>query len=75
MGDITYEECEVSWINQADMSPLLAAYPQLEVFRVRGGTGLAFSKIKHAHLTELGVETVAYHAPQFARFFNAISRP
>ncbi|MDX1962261.1 MAG: STM4015 family protein [Pirellulales bacterium] len=57
MGDITYEECEISWINQADMSPLLSSFPQLEVFRVRGGTGLAFSKIKHAHLTELGVET------------------
>jgi hypothetical protein len=56
-GEITYEECEISWINQADVSPLLKAYPRLEVFRVRGGTGLSFSKFHHASLREIGIET------------------
>src|SRR5262245_2213955 len=28
-GEMTYEECELSWINQSDVSPLLRAYPNL----------------------------------------------
>src|SRR6266404_7205564 len=30
LGDIICEECEISWINLADVSPLLRAYPALE---------------------------------------------
>jgi hypothetical protein len=56
-GDIQMEECEISWIEQSDMSPLLSAYPNLETFRVRGGTGLSFSPISHTTLKELIVET------------------
>lgn len=56
-GEMTYEECEISWINQSDMSPLLTAFPKLETFRVRGGTGLSFSKIRHPSLRELAIET------------------
>jgi hypothetical protein len=56
-GDITYEECEISWIVQTSMAPLLQAYPRLEEFRVRGGTGLAFDKIQHATLRSLIIET------------------
>jgi hypothetical protein len=56
-GEMTYEECEISWINQSDMSPLLTAFPKLETFRVRGGSGLSFSQIEHCSLRELGVET------------------
>ena len=36
LGDITQEECEVSWIQHGDWAPLIAAFPQLEHFRVRG---------------------------------------
>lgn len=56
-GDITYEECEISWIEQSDMSPLLHAYPRLETFRVRGGTSLKFGRLAHASLKQLIVET------------------
>jgi hypothetical protein len=56
-GEMTYEECEVSWINQSDLSPILCAYPDLESLRVRGGTGLSFSTVRHDHLRELAVET------------------
>lgn len=56
-GDIIGEENEISWIEQSDMSPLLGAFPRLEVFRVRGGNSLAFSKLKHDSLRELIVET------------------
>ncbi len=36
-GDITYDECEISWIRQTDVTPILEAYPHLEHLRVRGG--------------------------------------
>jgi predicted DNA-binding WGR domain protein len=47
LGDIPYEEQEISWIVQSDLTALLDAYPQLEHFRARGGQGLALGKIKH----------------------------
>jgi hypothetical protein len=56
-GDITYEECEISWIVQTDMGPLLAAYPKLEQFRVRGGTSLSLGSLKLPALKSLIVET------------------
>jgi hypothetical protein len=57
LGEMTYEECEISWINQSDVSPLLRAFPRLASLRVRGGNGLAFSKIRHDNLEELAIET------------------
>jgi hypothetical protein len=57
LGDITYEENEMSWIQQSDAAPLLRAFPGLEVLRVRGGTGLKFSKSRHDALKQLIVET------------------
>lgn len=56
-GDITFEECEISWIIQTDVSPLLAAYPKLEHFRVRGGQSLSLGPLKHSSLKSLTVET------------------
>ncbi|MFN0052802.1 MAG: STM4015 family protein [Planctomycetales bacterium] len=57
LGDMTYEECEVSWIKQADIAPLLKAYPRLEELRVRGGEGLSISRVTHRSLRTLGIET------------------
>ncbi|MBQ1075009.1 STM4015 family protein [Micromonospora sp. C31] len=57
LGDITFEECEVSWMKVGDVSPLLTAYPALEVLRVRGGEDLAFSPVRHPRLRELAVES------------------
>jgi hypothetical protein len=57
LGDITYEECEISWIQQSDVSPLFGAYPALEHFRVRGGNGLALGAIRHDRLKSLVVES------------------
>jgi hypothetical protein len=56
-GEMTYDECEISWINQTNLSPLLVAFPKLESLRVRGGTGLAFPKVRHECLKELAIET------------------
>ncbi|MFI6422954.1 STM4015 family protein [Streptomyces sp. NPDC050842] len=57
LGDMTGEDCEISWIVQSDVTPLLAAYPALREFGVRGGTGLAFPSIRHEGLETLVVET------------------
>ncbi|MEU7934826.1 STM4015 family protein [Micromonospora echinofusca] len=57
LGDITVEECEVSWMKVGDVSALLTAYPALEVLRVRGGEDFDFSPVRHARLRELAVES------------------
>lgn len=57
LGEMVGEECEISWIQQADITPLLQAYPALEVLRVRGGTGLELSPIRHESLQELALES------------------
>ncbi|NHN30848.1 STM4015 family protein [Paenibacillus agricola] len=55
IGDMEGEECEVSWINQCDLSPLLAAFPALTSFTVKGSQGLRLSDMKHAQLEELTI--------------------
>ncbi|NKB18733.1 MAG: hypothetical protein HC770_13155 [Pseudanabaena sp. CRU_2_10] len=57
LGDITYEEAEISWIVQSDVSPLLTAYPQLEYLQVRGNQGLSLGLLQHDRLKSLVVET------------------
>ncbi|MFG1780347.1 STM4015 family protein [Micromonospora sp. NPDC049051] len=57
LGDITSEECEVSWMKVGDVSALLTAYPALEVLRVRGGEDFDFSPVRHARLRELAAES------------------
>ncbi|WP_282942352.1 STM4015 family protein [Paenibacillus sp. RC67] len=55
IGDMTYEECEVSWINQTNLSPLLSAYPELTSFTIKGSTGLSLDTAKHEKLEELTI--------------------
>jgi hypothetical protein len=58
LGDITSEENEISWINQSDVSPIFSAYPDLEHFRVRGGTQLSFGgRLRSDKLKSLTVES------------------
>jgi hypothetical protein len=57
LGDITQEECEISWIQQTDVSPILSAYPALECLRIRGGEGLVLGKPRHEALRELIIES------------------
>lgn len=56
VGDMTYEECEISWIIQADCNPLLDAFPQLQSLRVRGSTSLVLAPFTHDALEELAIE-------------------
>ncbi|WNI14115.1 STM4015 family protein [Actinacidiphila sp. ITFR-21] len=57
VGDIVVEECEISWIVQDDVTPLLDGFPLLETFGVRGGNGLRFPAVRHGRLRSLTVET------------------
>jgi hypothetical protein len=53
IGDTTYDQIEVSWIYQSDPSPVLAAFPGLRVFGLRGTTNLSMAPLRHAALEEL----------------------
>lgn len=62
MGDVTFDECEISWIEQCDMAPLLTAYPALEELATRGvagysgDEGLALKIREHTALRSLTVQ-------------------
>ncbi len=56
VGDMTYEECEISWIIQGNYLPLLQAFPALEALRIRGSTSLQLPPFSHAGLRELVIE-------------------
>lgn len=57
IGDMSYEECEISWIIQSDLAPLLIAYPELQSLKVQGGSELSFSSLQHDKLEELIIIT------------------
>src|SRR5262249_10086031 len=48
---------EISWIEQSDVSPILAAYPELEHFGVRGAQGLSLGTLRHGRLKSLVVQS------------------
>ncbi|MEU4097704.1 STM4015 family protein [Streptomyces sp. NPDC026673] len=56
IGDLEMEEAEISWIEQSDVTPVLEAYPRLEVLGVRGGSGLRFPAVRHQRLRTLRFE-------------------
>jgi hypothetical protein len=57
LGDIIYEEQEISWIVQSDLSGLFSAFTNLEEMRIRGGSGLRLGTLNHPRLKRLIVET------------------
>ncbi|MFB6893620.1 STM4015 family protein [Kitasatospora sp. NPDC056327] len=70
IGDITYEENEISWIEMVDVTPVLTAFPLLTELVVRGSTGgpedeedatggddPLFRTVRHEHLRALRFET------------------
>lgn len=71
LGDIDSNDCEISWIQQSDISPILQAYPQLEILQVRGGDGLHFSPpVRHNSLKALIVETGGLSRDTVAQICN-----
>nr|AAM94759.1 CalU1 [Micromonospora echinospora] len=57
LADLTYEQCEISWLRHGDVTPLLAAYPALEVLWVRGAQDLRLEPVRHDRLRELRFES------------------
>lgn len=70
-GDITYEENEVSWIENCNHGPLLAALPNLEFYQVRGGNGLAFGELKLPNLKKLVIQTGGLSKSVYAELSKA----
>ncbi|MES2038757.1 MAG: STM4015 family protein [Pseudomonadota bacterium] len=58
VGDMDSEECEISWIIQADYTKLFAAFPALERLHIKGSTDLTLSTepLKHDNLKALTIE-------------------
>jgi len=57
LGELIGEESEISWIQMCDVTPLLQAFPGLEVLRVRGSDGLDFEAGSYPGLRELAFES------------------
>jgi hypothetical protein len=58
VGDMTFEECEISWIIQGTRyHQLLQAFPRLEALRIRGSTSLKLPPFAHDGLRELVIES------------------
>lgn len=57
IGEMGYEECEISWITQSDLSPLLPAFPELQSLTIQGGNELSLSELKHDKLEKLIIIT------------------
>ncbi|MCP2335678.1 STM4015 family protein [Actinomadura rupiterrae] len=57
VADVVMEENEISWIQHGDVTPLLAAFPQLETFEVRGGDGLRLTPFASTSLRRMRFES------------------
>lgn len=55
IGDMDYEECEVSWIMQGDYSELWEAMPQLTDLTIKGSQELILGEISHEKLESLTI--------------------
>ncbi|MEV6961256.1 STM4015 family protein [Streptomyces sp. NPDC051207] len=64
LADVTGEECEISWLQLTDVTPVLEAFPLLEEFGVRGGDSqglgeepLSLRPVRHEALRALRFES------------------
>lgn len=55
IGDMDYEDCEVSWILQGDYGKLWAAMPQLKELTIKGSDGLVLGQVCHEGLEALTI--------------------
>ena len=53
-GDISWEECEVSWIQNTDLAPVVNSF-DLETLTVKGGCGLRFKEMKSSTLKKIEI--------------------
>ncbi|BAJ30766.1 MULTISPECIES: STM4015 family protein [Kitasatospora] len=64
LADVTYEECEISWIQMCDVTPVFETFPLLEELVVRGASEdyedterLALTPLRHERLKALRFES------------------
>jgi len=57
IGDMDYEECEMSWIVQANYSDFYKHFPALETFGTRGSDSLKLGEINLPNLKNLIIES------------------
>ncbi|MFD9690817.1 STM4015 family protein [Kitasatospora sp. NPDC059088] len=57
LGDVTFDECEISWLEMGDVTPLLTAFPRLASLTVRGSMDLCLLPVRHDRLTSLCFES------------------
>ncbi|NME69445.1 STM4015 family protein [Flammeovirga aprica] len=57
VGDMDYEECEISWIQQTNLNSIFTHFPNLKMLQIRGSEGLELGKINHQNL-----ETLVLHS-------------
>ena len=55
VGDMDYEECEVSWIMQGNYSKVWKAMPQLKELTIKGSMDLTLGEIEHENLESLTI--------------------
>ncbi len=55
VGDMDFEECEVSWIEQGNYEKIWEAMPQLESLTIKGATNLSLGNIQHNNLKKLEI--------------------
>lgn len=55
IGDMDFEECEVSWIMQGNYGELWAALPDLKELTIKGSTDLGLGEICHENLESLTI--------------------
>lgn len=55
VGDMDYEDCEVSWIIQGNYGKLWKALPGLKELTVKGSTDLSLGEVEHENLEALTI--------------------
>ena len=55
VGDMDYEECEVSWIEQGDYGNLLKALTNLKHLTIKGSVNLSLGDLNHPNLETLEI--------------------
>lgn len=55
IGDMDYEQCEVSWIEQGNYEELISSLPNLEKLTIKGSIELTLGKVYHENLRELEI--------------------
>ncbi|GIE30706.1 hypothetical protein Ait01nite_037510 [Actinoplanes italicus] len=57
LGEMTGEQCEISWIKQDDITPILETFPALTTLWIRGADGLELKPARHENLRELVLQS------------------